>query len=75
MALPGHYPDASGDCIHRSPLVTGSGCENMVEPGDSAIVFIDSIGSDPSVSTGLIRMEPLSELDALRLELTAVGGP
>ncbi len=65
MNLPGVYTNQNGEEIFRSPLLTGSGYETMVQEGDTAIVF-SNLPIDDSQQLNLIRIEHADSLESIQ---------
>lgn len=68
--LPWAYTGQNGEEISRSPLLTGSGYETIVEEGDTVIVFSD-LPVDDSHPLNLIRIEHVDSLESIQEILEA----
>jgi len=58
MHLPRSFVDSSGNEVWESPLVSGSGIEFLVYPGDTVLVFGSALPcGDASVPMSIVRVE------------------
>ena len=73
MDLPRSYTSEDGSEVWESPLVTGSGMEMSVEPGDT-VVALTALprGADRSVS--VVRMESVDSLESVVAVLARIRG-
>ena len=66
--------DEDGNEVWESPIVSGSGLEMSIEKGDSVVVFLGYIPTDPAIHTEVVRIEPADSLARIRLILAARSG-
>lgn len=62
---PGIFFDEDGNQSIEWPLVTGSGYEDLVEEGDTAIVFLRTGEISPGVENRILRMEPMTSVQRI----------
>jgi len=71
MDLPRSQTMEDGTVMWESPLVTGSGLEFRIEPGDTVVVLLSAAELGDSTRFGVIRFEPADSLGAI-LDLLAL---
>jgi hypothetical protein len=69
--LPRSQTLEDGTVMWESPLVTGSGLEFRIEPGDTVVVLLSAAELCDGTRFGVIRMEPADSLGSI-LDLLAV---
>lgn len=62
---PGIFFDEDGNQSTEWPLVTGSGYEDLVTDGDTAIVFLRTREIAPEIANGILRIEPMASVRSL----------
>ncbi len=63
---PRSFITEDGTEVWESPLVTGSGLEMSVQPGDTVLAFLGSPLEGYPEPVSLVRMEPADSLPAVR---------
>lgn len=67
MDFPTTWVDEDGNEVWESPIVSGSGLEMSVNKGDTVIVFLGYVPTDPGSPAEVIRIEPADNLDSILL--------
>jgi hypothetical protein len=73
--MPETYYDDDGNEITEWPLVTGSGIEMQVAPGDTVVVLLRSQMVMPGTMQSVIRMEPSDSLESIVNLILETAGP